>query len=464
MNKGYVDSLVGQYSGGYNLFFNYSVVDGIYRSLGQTVITATQQIIPITTDTTNQLVASFVSSALGITSIPSGIWNVLVFSEVASIGGTLTYFYELYKLTGITETLIFTSGTSSDVNATTTPTAYNISGTLTAPYTLLLTDKIVIKIYLHKDGTPQLVNTYFQNNYYSFTQTTLNAGTTLLSSTNNWSGQNTFTQPSAFTSTLQAITQATNTNTTAVATTQWANNYFGALAGAVWTGTQNFTGATLTALTQLSNTNTTAVATTQWANTYFGAKAGAVWTGTQNFTSATLTALTQLTNTNTTAVATTQWTNTYYAPKASPTFSGTVSLGTVSNLTLGLNQFTTLSANTTLPTSSQLGYYVETQLGTTYSITTGSATIATVNIPAGTWLIEINITYGALAVGGYFSLSLSTSNNNPNLRRRITSPYIGGTRLSTVIALTTATDHYIVCNASGSITADNLWYIRTRIA
>lgn len=192
VNKGYVDSLVGQYSGGYNLFFNYSVVDGIYRSLGQSVITAPQQIVPITTDTTNQLVASFVSSALGITTIPAGIWNVLIYSEVNAIGGTLTYFYELYKLTGVTETLIFTSGTSSDVNATTTPTAYNISGTLTAPETLLLTDKIIIKIYLHKDGTPQLVNTYFQNNYYSFTQTTLNAGTTLLSSNNNWTGTNNF--------------------------------------------------------------------------------------------------------------------------------------------------------------------------------------------------------------------------------------------------------------------------------
>lgn len=192
VNKGYVDSLVGQYSGGYNLFFNYSVVDGIYRSLGQSVITATQQIIPINTDTTNQLVASFVSSALGITTIPAGIWNVLIYSEVNAIGGTLTYFYELYKLTGATETLIFTSGTSSDVNATTTPTAYNISGTLTSPYTLLLTDKIVIKIYLHKDGASQLVNTYFQNNYYSFTQTTLNAGTTLLSSNNDWTGTNNF--------------------------------------------------------------------------------------------------------------------------------------------------------------------------------------------------------------------------------------------------------------------------------
>jgi len=209
VTKGYVDSLVGQYSGGFNFFLNYSVVDGIYRSLGQSVVAAAQQIVPITTDTTNQLVGSFVSSALGITSIPSGIWNVLVFSEVAAIGGILTYFFEVYKLTGAVETLIFTSGNSTDVNATTTPTAFGINGTLTAPYAVLLTDKIVIKIYLHKDGTPQLVNTYFQNAYYSFVQSTLNAGTSLLSSNNTFTGTNNFTlgitTPSLDTATVVAL-------------------------------------------------------------------------------------------------------------------------------------------------------------------------------------------------------------------------------------------------------------------
>lgn len=218
-NKGYVDSLVGQYSGGYNFFFNYSVVDGLYRSLGQSVVAAAQQIVPITTDTTNQLVAEFVSSALGITSIPSGIWNVLIFSEVAAIGGILTYFFEVYKLTGAVETLIFTSGNSTDVNATTTPTAFGINGTLSAPYTILLTDKIVIKIYLHKDGAALLVNTYFQNAYYSFVQTTLNAGTTLLSSNNTFTGTNAFTlgltAPSLDTATAVALNIGT-TNATPI--------------------------------------------------------------------------------------------------------------------------------------------------------------------------------------------------------------------------------------------------------
>jgi hypothetical protein len=193
VTKGYVDSLVGQYSGGYNFFLNYSVVDGLYRSLGQSVVTAAQQKVDLSSNATNQLVAEFVSSALGITSIPSGIWNVLLYSEVSAPAGVCTYFFELYQLTGATETLITTSGLSADVNSLTTPTAFPINATIAAPWPVALTDKIVLKIYVHKDGTPVNVATYFQNAYYSFSQSTLNAGTTLLSSNNTWTGTNKFT-------------------------------------------------------------------------------------------------------------------------------------------------------------------------------------------------------------------------------------------------------------------------------
>ena len=53
VTKGYCDSLVGQYSGGYNLFMNYSVVDGLYRSLGQSVVAAAPPPVPTTTDGTS---------------------------------------------------------------------------------------------------------------------------------------------------------------------------------------------------------------------------------------------------------------------------------------------------------------------------------------------------------------------------------------------------------------------------
>lgn len=253
---GYVNSLVGQYSGGFNLFFNYSVTDGIYKSLGQSVVdSVTQQIVPITTDTTNQLVAKFVSPALGITTIPSGIWNMLIYSEVAANGGTLTYFFEVYTLTGATETLLFTSALSADVNANTTPAGFNVNGTLLSPAPIALTDKVVIKIYLHKDGTPLLVNTYFQYDYYSFIQSTLNAGTTLLASNNTFTGTNNFT----LSPTVPTASYASNLNV--ANTTYVASNFVNNSANQTIAGKKTFTTGiatdTISATTSLTILNDT---------------------------------------------------------------------------------------------------------------------------------------------------------------------------------------------------------------
>jgi hypothetical protein len=54
---------------------------------------------------------------------------------------------------------------------------------------MLLTDRIIIEIYYDKTGGTSVdLTTYFENAYYSFVQSTLNAGTTLLTSDNNWTG------------------------------------------------------------------------------------------------------------------------------------------------------------------------------------------------------------------------------------------------------------------------------------
>ena len=404
--KGYTDSLVGQYSGGYNFFFNYSVVDGIYKSLGQSVVASAQQIVPITTDTTNQLVASFVSSALGITSIPSGIWNVLVFSEVASIGGILTYFFEVYKLTGATETLIFTSGLSTDVNATTTPTAYGINGTLTAPYTVLLTDKIVIKIYLHKDGTPQLVNTYFQNAYYSFVQSTLNAGTTILSSNNTFTGTNKFTlgitAPSLTTETAVALDIGTTTATSLNIGRAGINTF---VAGNFQTGGID------------------------------RATAGTFSIGGANATGINL------------------------------------SNKLLSGITRAVNSFVTLSANTSAPTSTQIGY------STTFS-TAGTATLsATPNtvsnlqtftlVPAGVWLFEISFNVNTQNVlQSQYSISTTSATNDTNrimnIQTLLSSAFA---RITGIVSLTAISSVYFTGSSTkASVSIDTINATRTRIA
>jgi hypothetical protein len=399
-NKGYVDSLVGQYSGGFNFFLNYSVVDGIYRSLGQSVVAAAQQVVPITTDTTNQLVASFVSSALGITSIPSGIWNVLVFSEVAAIGGVLTYFFEVYQLTGAIETLIFTSGNSTDVNATTTPTAFGINGTLTAPYTLALTDKIVIKIYLHKDGTPLLVNTYFQNAYYSFVQSTLNAGTTLLSSNNTFTGTNKFTlgitAPSLTTETAVALNIGTTTATSlnlgrAGINTAVAGNFQTGGIDRATAGTFSIGGANATAI-NLNNR-------------------------------------------------------------------------VLSGITYGVNSFVTLSANTTAPTSSQIGYRTGyTAIAGSFSITSAIASFATLSISPGCWLVEINLTsttgpicnFGLSTTAGFTNGIQQTNSGAFTMNGRFTTT----TQVSGAVAVT----YNLIGQCSTTSTYNNVFYNLTRIA
>jgi len=196
-SKGYVDSLVGQYSGGYNLFFNYTVgVSGTtYKSLGQTIVDSSQCEIVTSTNGLLQEVASFATEQLGITTIPVGIWNVLVYGKVNENSTQVVYSFKLYKYDGVSETEINIIGGESstdihDLNIN----AYSINATIATPYSLQLTDRIVIKIFVEQTTPTPSVNitTYFQNVYYSFTQSTLNSGTTLLTSTNTWSGNNTF--------------------------------------------------------------------------------------------------------------------------------------------------------------------------------------------------------------------------------------------------------------------------------
>ena len=221
-NKGYVDSLVGQYSGGYNLYLNFSVTDGSYKSLGQVIVDTTQQTVVNVTDGALNTVASFVSAALGVIQIPAGLWNVLLWGKVNSTNGDVHYSCKLYTFDGTTETEIGASAISADIKAVVNPAAYPLNITLAAPVTIALTTKVIVRIFVQSVGSPssRTVTTYFQNQYYSFVQSTLNAGTTLLSSTNTWTGSNTYSlginAPSI-----------NNTGTLQVGSTSTTNNVLG---------------------------------------------------------------------------------------------------------------------------------------------------------------------------------------------------------------------------------------------
>ena len=196
-NKGYVDSMVGQYSGGFNMFFNYSVTDGAYKELGNTIVNVgVDQIDTTTTSNARVPVEAFISSALGITTIPVGIWNVLVYGKISAATDNVRYSCDILTVDPSGNELIrATSNNSSDINALVDPSAYTMNVTLATPITIALTTRLAVRIFVQNlsSAGAYTVSTYFQNTYYSFIQTSLNEGTTLLSSTNNWTGSNTFT-------------------------------------------------------------------------------------------------------------------------------------------------------------------------------------------------------------------------------------------------------------------------------
>ena len=195
--KGYVDSLVGQYSGGYNLYLNKSATVSVggntYYTISNTVSNTTQQSSVDTADGTNKLLLSFISNELNITNIPAGIWNLFLYGSINNASNVGQYQFKLKLYSGGVITLISTSGNSSNVNSL-TPVVYTMNATISASVTTTLTDRLIIEIYNQSTDT-SVVTTYFENTYYSFTQSTLNAGTTLLTSNNNWTGNNTFALP-----------------------------------------------------------------------------------------------------------------------------------------------------------------------------------------------------------------------------------------------------------------------------
>jgi len=198
-SKGYVDSLVGQYSGGFNLFMNYSntapAPNADFKELSPLVDSAAQQTFPVSLTTNSPfLLSQFITEPLGITEIPIGLWDLFLYALVNTQANTTTSYFELWKRppTGA-DVLLGTSGTSGDINNTNTPTSYSMILTISTAIPLQLSDRVYIKIYgqtTHNNTV--ILTTYYEGNDYSFVQTTLNSGTTLLSSNNNWTGTNNF--------------------------------------------------------------------------------------------------------------------------------------------------------------------------------------------------------------------------------------------------------------------------------
>lgn len=201
-SKGYVDTLIGNYSGsGLNLYLNYSQpsinVPGAY------ILSTTVSSAALGTETTQALGTHIIASFATITGFPNlltlpiGLWQMTVYGYVSGATGTLFYSFKLYQqpLVGA-KVLIATSGDSSDVNAiaAVAPDAFHMSAAITAPFSLALTDTLLVEIISVGTGMGAGVNlnTVFEDGYYSFVNTNLSGGTSLLTTNNNWTGINYF--------------------------------------------------------------------------------------------------------------------------------------------------------------------------------------------------------------------------------------------------------------------------------
>jgi hypothetical protein len=197
-NKGYVDSLVGQYGGSLNLFFNYSDSASSppagYKQLSPTITTALTTAVNTTTNGTTEVeVESFITTQLNIDSLPAGVWSGNFNGRSEDKNATISYVMRVYKYTiDNVETEIGTGATSTYINTEVTADYYAYLVVPTTP--LALTDRLVVKLFVVKTGSGanKTITTNFEGEFYSYVSSSLNAGTTLLSSNNVWTGTNNF--------------------------------------------------------------------------------------------------------------------------------------------------------------------------------------------------------------------------------------------------------------------------------
>ena len=165
-------------SGKQELYLNKSIASDIggYFELG-TELTGTGEVLTAYTldalEGVPKLLDIFITSLdfPGVDAIPQGLSEITLYGSVLAPAGNTTISYEIYKrnLAG-TETLIFSSDESSDINSTDTldPTRVALSLAITNT-PILVTDRIVLKLYGTKT-TPSdktLSVNYEGNSYYT---------------------------------------------------------------------------------------------------------------------------------------------------------------------------------------------------------------------------------------------------------------------------------------------------------
>lgn len=158
-----------------NLYFLTNDINGSYLTLSTTPKNGTQVTLTATVNNSSVLLGSFATaSALNRTTIDAGAWEFNLWCFAESIQATTNIYAEVYKLSSTNvETLLFTLNNSNNIGSTSV-IYYSISGTQLS-YTILATDKLLVKFYAKTTRTQNtLVTMYFNSQqYYSHMHTPL---------------------------------------------------------------------------------------------------------------------------------------------------------------------------------------------------------------------------------------------------------------------------------------------------
>jgi hypothetical protein len=238
-SKGYVDTLIGNYSGnGLTLYFNYEVAQTdpiIAPSVGILHQTLTSINSPTTGNFykmrsvaagTNTLISTFKTDVgfPNTLTIPSGLWSMLIWGYTTNQNGQLYYHFHLNEVDSAGDFVaqIATSGFSSDVNAISLedPDAFHCSLAIVNGHTMAsVNSRLQIQIYTTGTSpSSTMLYTLFGGDYYSNVTTTLNGATSLLTQNNTWTGVNDFTAGFNTTAVDSTTTLALGTGTATTTT------------------------------------------------------------------------------------------------------------------------------------------------------------------------------------------------------------------------------------------------------
>ena len=443
-NKAYVDATVGNRSGnGVIFYFNKSQPINGYGTLSTSVDVSPTSNVSLTNfnTTASQLVYGFITapSYPEITTLPLGIWNCLIWGKATNDVGTLNYRADLYKYSSSgVETLLFTGGLSTDINAIANPNIYACQITVNTPITLVTTDRLLVKVYAVASGVANttVLTTYFEGNYYSYTTSSVGIGTNLLNANNNWTGTNAFFDPVSLGAGVKDTSASLGTSGQIMTSTGAGLSWLPSSALSDWLG------ATLASSTYQTIANMANYLTTASAGSIYQTISAMSNYLTTASASATYQTISAMSNYLTVASAVSTYQTIANMTNYLTTASASATYQTISSMS---NYLTVASASSTYQTISAMSNYLTTvNAGSTYLSKAGGTMTGDINMGLHSISGVVNINgsaYPPTATNPTLASVLTNGNSASTSVNMNTNPIVGCTSLTTGnITTTTFTD------------------------